>query len=74
MHSFKFFLGLFLVSDDDDISDPELNRKLIHSWRERGIRVRTKCWSNSKHVMHSHIHSDEYERELDVFLNELHML
>ncbi|GFQ96610.1 uncharacterized protein TNCT_210971 [Trichonephila clavata] len=65
--------ALFFVSEADKVGSPLANQMVIENWQVRGVDVKMKCWSDSKHVSHMYKHQDEYVAEVEKFLAKLNL-
>ena len=63
--------SLILVSYDDVVGNPEANQRVRESWQRNGIQVQWKCFDSSSHVGHLLKYPEEYQREVDIFLNKV---
>ena len=61
-------------SKDDPMCDPVVMEEKIADWRKRAeFPVSSKCWDKSIHAGHLKVHTEEYVKELDVFLDNVNL-
>ncbi|XP_018007698.1 uncharacterized protein LOC108665453 isoform X2 [Hyalella azteca] len=66
--------GLFLFSDNDSISTPDMNAFVLNNWTKMGIPVYSKCFTGSPHVGHFFRHPSAYKEEVTNFLHTVGFL
>ena len=66
-HPQKFPM-LALYSADDPISDPKRITDLVAVWTSNSVKTRAKCWDRSAHVLHYKHHPEEYQAQIELFL------
>lgn len=62
---------MLLISRDDIVANVQTNYQLIEGWRKASIPSHIKCWEKSVHVLHYKEHPEEYEFEIDRFLQKI---
>ncbi|ESO08874.1 hypothetical protein HELRODRAFT_168792 [Helobdella robusta] len=65
--------SLMLHSTKDQIGSVGPIERAIKKWRNKGILVDSKCWTDSTHVNHFKTHPDEYIKMIDNFLAVLEL-
>ncbi|XP_042862634.1 transmembrane protein 53-B-like [Penaeus japonicus] len=66
--------GLFLFSDNDPVSTPEMNARVYKKWEAKGHKVFTGHWQKSPHVTHFQRHPVEYQELMVAFLERVGMI
>lgn len=66
--------GLFLFSDNDPVSTPEMNARVYKKWEAKGHQVYTGHWQKSPHVTHFQRHPVEYQELMVAFLERVGMI
>ncbi|XP_047492770.1 transmembrane protein 53-B-like [Penaeus chinensis] len=66
--------GLFLFSDNDPVSTPEMNARVYKKWESKGHQVYTGHWQKSPHVTHFQRHPVEYQELMVAFLERVGMI
>lgn len=62
---------LMLYSSADIIVPSTSIDDVVAKWVERGVQVRVRKWEDSPHVGHFRHHPEQYQKELDMFLEQL---
>lgn len=61
--------ALLLFSEYDKIADAKSNYALAEQWKSRGVTVYMKEFDRSRHVTHLHQYPEEYEKQIETFLD-----
>lgn len=62
---------LFIVSEDDPISDINIIKRLNDVWKNFGVDTRMEIFKSSPHVQHFIKHEQQYVKVVDEFLEKI---
>ena len=63
--------GLIMASEKDLIGAKFMAERIANCWRNQGVDVTTHYFKESGHVQHMAKYTDEYQRQVDLFLKKV---
>lgn len=72
-NNFLLCPALLLFSEHDKIADAKSNYALAEKWKKRGVTMYMKEFDRSRHVTHLHQYPEEYEKQIETFLDKIEL-